>query len=56
MGPGYPCIIQKKKNAAKIFGEWNDSLHNVAGDVLKKASASLLWISTKHHLMSLDTT
>ncbi|KAJ4868137.1 Oxysterol-binding protein-related protein 2B [Raphanus sativus] len=35
------------KKAATVFGKWNDSLHYVAGDALNKASASLLWKSTK---------
>ncbi|XP_013630009.1 PREDICTED: oxysterol-binding protein-related protein 2B isoform X3 [Brassica oleracea var. oleracea] len=35
------------KKAATIFGKWNDSLHYVSGDAFNKASASLLWKSTK---------
>ncbi|KAL0711987.1 hypothetical protein Bca4012_018965 [Brassica carinata] len=35
------------KKAATVFGKWNDSLHYVPGDALNKASASLLWKSTK---------
>ena len=35
------------KKAATIFGKWNHSLHYVSGDAFNKASASLLWKSTK---------
>ncbi|XP_048606943.1 oxysterol-binding protein-related protein 2B isoform X1 [Brassica napus] len=35
------------KKAATVFGKWNDSLHYVSGDAFNKASASLLWKSTK---------
>ncbi|CAH2071457.1 unnamed protein product [Thlaspi arvense] len=35
------------KQAATVFGKWDDSLYYVAGDGLNKASASLMWKSIK---------
>uniref|UniRef100_A0A1J3FLK5 Oxysterol-binding protein-related protein 2B n=1 Tax=Noccaea caerulescens TaxID=107243 RepID=A0A1J3FLK5_NOCCA len=35
------------EKAATVFGKWDDTLYYVAGDVINKASASLLWKATK---------